>query len=141
MYTVIWFQIFLSMTRWMAFVYVGVGMCQSEDPFVCFGAKPTQRSCARDYLWDRRRTRESSVQEQDRTEQNRRNQSAEQDSRQKRAGVRTCGLRRRIGQREKMSAFLVALWEFRSNTRSCEPTDTQKATLKCHKPLPSCAWS
>ena len=23
-----------------------VGECQSEDPFVCFGAKPTQRACA-----------------------------------------------------------------------------------------------
>ena len=22
---------------------VGVGGCQSDDPFVCFGAKPTQR--------------------------------------------------------------------------------------------------
>ena len=25
---------------------VGVGKCQSEDPFVCFGVKPTQRPCA-----------------------------------------------------------------------------------------------
>ena len=33
-------------------------MCQSKDPFVCFGAKPTQRACARDLPRDRKKTRE-----------------------------------------------------------------------------------
>ena len=37
---------------------VGVGKCQSEDSFVCFGAKPTQRACARDFPRDRKRTKE-----------------------------------------------------------------------------------
>ena len=46
------------MTRWVAFVSVGVGECQSEDPFVCFGAKPTQRACLRDFPCNRKRTRE-----------------------------------------------------------------------------------
>ena len=32
--------------------------CQSEDPSVRFGAKPTQRACARDFLRDKKRTRE-----------------------------------------------------------------------------------
>ena len=27
---------------------MGVGECQSEDPFVCFGTKPTLGACARD---------------------------------------------------------------------------------------------
>ena len=31
---------------------------QSGDPFVCFGAKLTQRACVRDYLRDQKRTRE-----------------------------------------------------------------------------------
>ena len=42
----------------MAFISVGVGKYPSEDSFVCFGAKPTQRACARDFLRDRKRTRE-----------------------------------------------------------------------------------
>ena len=50
----------------MSFVYVGVDLCQSEDHFVCFGVKPTQRACARDYLRDRKRTREGKVPEQNR---------------------------------------------------------------------------
>ena len=33
---------------------VGVGECQSEDPFVYFGVKPTQRACALDLSRDRR---------------------------------------------------------------------------------------
>ena len=39
-------------------VGVGVGDCQSKDPFLCFGAKPTQRACTRDLPRDRKRTRE-----------------------------------------------------------------------------------
>ena len=37
---------------------VDVGKCQSEDSSVCFGAKPTQRACTRDFPRDRKRTRE-----------------------------------------------------------------------------------
>ena len=46
------------MARWVAFVFVvvGVGECQSEDSFVCFGAKPSQRAGARDLLRDRKKT-------------------------------------------------------------------------------------
>ena len=56
---------------------VGMGKCQSEDSFFCFGAKPTQRACMRDFLRGRKNTvRES-------TEVNRRDQGREQDSWQK----------------------------------------------------------
>ena len=41
---------------------VGVGECQSEDPFVCFGVKPTQRACARDLPLDRKKTRKGRFQ-------------------------------------------------------------------------------
>ena len=34
---------------------VGVWGCPSDDPFVCFRAKPTQRACARDLPRDRKR--------------------------------------------------------------------------------------
>ena len=51
---------------------VDVGKCQSEDSFVYFGAKPTQRDCARDFPRDRKRTREGRSQsQQKRTEQER----------------------------------------------------------------------
>ena len=36
---------------------VGVEVCQSEDSFVCFGAKPTQRACVRDFLRDQKKTK------------------------------------------------------------------------------------
>ena len=48
-----------------AFVSVGVSLgvseCRSEDSFGYFGAKPTQRACARDFLRDRKKTREGKV--------------------------------------------------------------------------------
>ena len=37
--------------------FCGCG-CQSEDPFVCFGVKPSQRACMQDLPQDRKRTRE-----------------------------------------------------------------------------------
>ena len=46
--------------------------CQSEDPFVCFDAKPTQRAYARDFQRGRKRTREGrSQRRQNRSRQNR----------------------------------------------------------------------
>ena len=39
---------------------MGVGECQSVDSFVFFGAKLTQRACARDFLRDRKK-KESKV--------------------------------------------------------------------------------
>ena len=43
------------------FVSVGVGECQSENSFVCFGAKPTQRAYAQDFQGDRKKTRKGKV--------------------------------------------------------------------------------
>ena len=43
---------------------VGVGERKSEDSFVCFGAKPTQRVCAPGFRQDRKKTRKGKVQEQ-----------------------------------------------------------------------------
>ena len=42
------YAIFYGVARWVAFICVGVDKCQSEDSFVCFGAKPTQRAFARE---------------------------------------------------------------------------------------------
>ena len=43
--------------------FCGCG-CQSEDSFVCFGTKPTQTACKRDFPQDRKRIREGRSQEQ-----------------------------------------------------------------------------
>ena len=38
-----------------------MGERQPEDSFVCFGAKPTQKACARDFLRNRKKTRKGEV--------------------------------------------------------------------------------
>ena len=42
----------LCVRRCWEFISVGVGKCQSKDSFVCYGANPTQRGCARDFPRD-----------------------------------------------------------------------------------------
>ena len=54
--------------RWWAFVSVGVGEFQLENSFVCFGAKPTQRACARVFQGNRKKTRKGKIPEQKRVE-------------------------------------------------------------------------
>ena len=121
---------------------VGVYGCQSEDPFVYFRAKPTQRACAWDVPRDRKRTRKwkserktegDSWQEREvkrwsvkRWEQGREETSQQTSGRQ---------LLRPVHQqmpgwqtRENESAFLMALCGFRSSTRSHEPTECTKVS-------------
>ena len=74
----------ICVTWWVAFISVGVGKCQSEDSFVCFGAKATQ---------DRKRMREERSESQQKWTGQRTDQLTEKGSRQKRAGAITCGLR------------------------------------------------
>ena len=78
---------------------------QSEDSFVRFGAKPTQRACLRDFLRDREKTRESKVpgQSTEESSQQKLGEGAGQRKVTAKRGVGTCGLRGRVGQREKMS--------------------------------------
>ena len=45
-------------------VVVGVVEHQSEDSFVYFGAKPTQRACVGDFPRDRKKTKKGKVPEQ-----------------------------------------------------------------------------
>ena len=68
--------------------------CQSENPFACFGAKPTQRACARDLPRDRKRTREGMSQ---RSSQQK---GAEEDSRQEKAAKRRSVKRWEQGREE-----------------------------------------
>ena len=56
---------------------VGVCGCQSENSFVCFGAKPTQRACAQDLPRDRK-DEGRKVPEKDSAEGSSRDQSTEQ---------------------------------------------------------------
>ena len=82
------------------FVCEGVGECQSEDPFVCSGAKPPQRACARDLPRDQERTRDGKVQELKRRVQLR----AEETSQQKiteEGREETSRQNRAVGRREQ----------------------------------------
>ena len=45
-------------------VGVGMGEHHSEDCFVFFGAKPTQRACEWDFLRDQKKTKKCKVPEQ-----------------------------------------------------------------------------
>ena len=54
--------------------FCGCG-CQSEDPFVCFGVKPTQKDCTQDFPQDQNYTEEGSRQNR---EFNKTGQSAEE---------------------------------------------------------------
>ena len=97
---------------------------------LCLSAKPTQRACAR----DRKRTREDKVPGKNGRKQ-RRNQSRKESREQHRPGqsIGECS-QQKPGEAdcldvciqrpcwptwEDESVFLVTLWEFRSNTRSC----------------------
>ena len=86
------------------FVSVGVDECQSEDSFVCFGKKPTQRTCARDILGDRKKTREGKVPEQSTEETSQQNTG--KGDREKRLPSEESGpvaLKNQDSQRERMS--------------------------------------
>ena len=76
--------------------------CQSEDLFVCFGAKPTQKAGERDFPQDRKRTREGRSQREQKKPVNRRGQNRAV-SRREQATARTCGRRGRVGQHERIS--------------------------------------
>ena len=118
-----------------AFVSVGVGECQSEDSFVCFGVKPTQRACMWDLLWDRKRMREGKV-----PEQIRRRQSAGESSQQKlgeadgqrKATARTYGPRGWVGQRERISQYS---WWLCGNFTRIHTHNSPQMHRKLHKSL------
>ena len=99
---------------------VGVGERKSDDSFVCLGANLTQRACARDCLRDRKKTRKGKVPEQS-AEWSYRQSGKGDGQREAAAEVRSWDLwTQKPGQpaREDDSAFQVAVWKFRSDTRS-----------------------
>ena len=89
-------------TLWGASVSLYVRGCQSENLFVCFGAKPPQRACTRDLPRDRkdegRKVPETSRQERS---DKRRTQPAEGSSRDQ--STEQVSQEMRIGQRGEQS--------------------------------------
>ena len=83
---------------------VGVGEHLSEDSFVRFGAKPTQRACAQDILWNWKKTRKYRIPEKNREELAivRERQGSEREAAAE-GGVGTCRLWGQVGQRERIS--------------------------------------
>ena len=126
-----------------ALVSVGMGVseCQSEDSFVCFGAKPTQRSYARDFPQNRKKTKEGKVPEQS-TEESNQQMSGKGDGQREmtaKRGVGTCGLKSQVSQRKRISH--LSLWLCRNFARIHACDSPTKTTQKYHKLLPSYAWS
>ena len=135
---------------------VGVGKCHSEDPFVCFGAKPTQRACAWYLLRYLRKTREVRSQGEQRRRQNRAfdrrgqstevgrsRQSREEDRRRQSAGERwwllvcvvsnagSANLRRLVSI---PGSFVGISLEYTLAI-------AHRMLGKCHELLLSCAWN
>ena len=81
-----------------AFVSVGVGECWSEYSFVCFGPKPTQKACARDFLRDQKQLREGKVP----GSQQKSGKGNDQKKAATKRRVGTCGLRSQVSQRKRM---------------------------------------
>ena len=120
-----------TVTRWVAFISVSVAECQSEDSFVFWCETHTKSLRVRSPM---RQEEDEGRKVSGRAEKEsvkRSGQSTEDEGswRSRKAAARTCRLRCRVGQREKMSQhFFVALWEFRSNTRSGRCTKVLKTT-------------
>ena len=109
----------------MAFISVGVGMDASQRIPLFWRETPTD-GCEISLGTGRGRGKEG-PRAVKRSEHNRPVDWREQSGQQKRAGARPVDSGR-VGQRDKMSQpFFVALWEFRSSTRSCELTEAQNA--------------
>ena len=97
--------------------FCGCG-CQSENPFVCFGVKPTQRACMRDLPWDRKWTREGRSKRGQKDTGRRRDQSTEQISQEM-----------RVGQRRDQSTEQVSQ-EMRLRQRGDQSTEVRKAAAR-----------
>ena len=81
---------------------VGVCGCQSEDPFVCFGVKPTQRACARDQKDEGRKVREKIEDSQQKVQGEDSQEMRVGQSRGRRYNTKACSI--------KCDVTLVDLW-------------------------------
>ena len=118
-----------TMTRGVAFVSVGVGKCQSEDSFVCFGKKTHRKGLRTSFLT---RLEEDKGEKAPKSSEG---SSIEQSAEQKSAVYRReqsrkptasmCGPRGRVGQREKMSQR--SLWLCGNFARIHAPDSSQNA--------------
>ena len=115
----------------LAFIFVGVCKCQSEDSFVCFGTKPTQRACVQDFPRDQKRTREG---RSHRTEVDRTGQSAGENRQLVgcvEPGARLGNVRGWVSIPGDLVGILLEY----------TLAIAHRMLGKCHKLFPSCAWS
>ena len=112
-------EIMVGHDEWHLFLWVWVSANQKISLSVL--ARNPHKGLSREISHETGRGREKEGSRENRTEESRekncQQKRVEQGSQQKNAGSRACGHRGRVGQRERMSAFLMALWEFRSNIR------------------------
>ena len=132
--------------------------------FLCFGAKPRQRACARDFQRDRKRAREGrSQRRREKKPINRRKQKpvdrpgqrTDQSSRQNKVvdgreqstfcrgkpTARMCGPRGQVDQREKMSQHFWWLCGDFARIQALASPQMHRMLGKYHKLFPSCTWS
>ena len=123
------------MARCWSFVSVSMGEYQSEDSFVRFSVKPTQRACARDFFWDRKKTREGKIPGQS-IEESSQQKSGEGDGQRKttaKRGVGTCELRNQVSERERMSQ---RSWWLCRNFAQIHARDSQMHQTENHTKVP-----
>ena len=99
--------------------FCGCG-CQSENPFVCFGAKPTQRVWARDLLRGRKWTREG------RSERGQKENSQQKGAKREQKKTRRDTSRAEkntVGRREQSA-------EGHSQQKGAEETSRQRRSVK-----------
>ena len=91
--------------------------CRSENHFVCFGARPTERAWGRFLLQDRKWRREGRSLRKLRKPVDKEGLKRTVSRREQKRLVDRTGQSRAV-DRTGQSAFLVALWKFRTNTYS-----------------------
>ena len=127
----IYFLILYMCNTMLGIHCVGVCGCQSDDSFVCFGAKPTQRACVRDLPRDRKRKREGMSQRTvGRRDQSREGQSAGRCSRDQ--SKEQVSQEMRVGQRGDQSTEVRKV-----AAGTCWPTDAGLTNTRRWVSIPS----
>ena len=118
----------------MAFVSVSEGVGASQRTPLSVLARNPHKGLAHNIFHETGRRRQKRA-------VSRRNQSTEESSQEKRAGSMACGLRGWVGQHERMNQRSWWLYGNFARIHARDSLQKDKKLGKCHKLLPSCAWS
>ena len=131
-----------NVTRWVAFISVAVGKCQSEDSFVCFGVKPTHRACALiSHETGRRRGKEGPRVSQEKETEETRAENKPVDRTGQSAEESRCYNLWTQARLANMRRSVSIPGEFVGVSLEYTLAIAPRMLGKCLKLLPSCAWS